>query len=193
MSKAELRKIVRNRLETNRRAQDEKSEQIWNVLSELAVAEYTRKRNTLMCYVDFQNEVRTTRFFARFLDAPTASMIVPFCEANKIVPFRLLALDELESGYKGIREPKASLRRLPERIIAPEMIELAVVPGLAFDVTGNRLGRGGGFYDRFLPKLSPSAIVVGLAFDCQVVQSIPVEPHDRCVDLLITETAIRWF
>ena len=144
-----------------------------------------------MCYVDFQNEVRTTRHFARFLDAPDASIIVPFCEDGEIVPFHLWSLDELEVGYRGILEPKASLRQEPDRIVDPEWIETVIVPGLAFDINGNRLGRGAGFYDRFLPKLPSTATIIGLAFECQVFESIPTERHDRPVDILITETQLR--
>ena len=191
--KAALRAVARSRLVANRQEQDEKSRLVWEGLSALTVFDLARKRCTLMCYVDFQDEVRTTRFFSRFLGIPalgnadqsSASMIVPFCEDGEIVPFRLRSLDELESGYRGILEPKVSLRCESDRRISPEVIELVIVPGLAFDRRGNRLGRGGGFYDRFLPKLSQSATVVGLAFDCQVFESIPTEPCDRPVDILI--------
>ena len=142
-----------------------------------------------MCYVDFRDEVETTRFFTEFF---CCSMIVPFCDGNEIVPFRLRMLDELEPGYKGIPEPKVSLRSDPMRIVLPETIELAIVPGLAFDRKGKRLGRGAGFYDRFLPKLPSAAIVIGLAFECQVFDSIPTEPHDRAVNILVTESTVRY-
>ena len=170
---------------------DEKSAQIWRLLADIDVFNSARKRNSLMCYVDFQNEVRTTRYFAEFLDAPGTSVIVPFCEEGEIVPFRLRLLDDLELGYKGILEPRAALRREPERVVAPELIETVIVPGLAFDVSGNRLGRGAGFYDRFLPKLSSTATIIGLAFECQVFKSISMESHDRPVDILVTEAIVR--
>ncbi|MFT3737925.1 MAG: 5-formyltetrahydrofolate cyclo-ligase [Breznakibacter sp.] len=64
-------------------------------------------------------------------------------------------------------------------------ISLAIVPGLAFDRHGRRLGKGGGFYDRFLPKLT-NAQKIGVAFAEQMVDEIPVEPHDRSVDLVIS-------
>ena len=191
MSKAALRTTARSRLEENRRNLDEKSAQIWCLLTDIAVFDFSRKRNSLMCYVDFQDEVRTTRYFARFLDAPSVSIIVPFCEDGEIVAFRLWSLDDLEPGYRGISEPKAALRREPGRIVDPKLIETVIVPGLAFDVNGNRLGRGAGFYDRFLPKLPPTTTVIGLAFECQVFESIPTEPHDRPVDILVTEVTLR--
>jgi len=186
--KAALRTVARSRLEAQQANRSENSTLIWNRLVEIESFDLARKRETLMCYVDFRTEVETARFFSRFLGS---SVIVPFCEDGEIVPFRLRTLDELEPGYNGIPEPRALLRRIPGRIIAPENIELVIVPGLAFDVSGNRLGRGAGFYDRLLPKLSPTATVVGLAFECQVFESIPAEPHDRSMDLLVTDAAVR--
>ena len=183
-----LRATVRSRLERHQPKRTENSSAIWKRLAEIDVFDAARKRETLMCYVDFRNEVETTRFF---FESHLSSIIIPFCEGDEIVPFRLRTLAELEPGYKGIPEPRPSLRREPSRRVAPEDIELAIVPGLAFDALGNRLGRGGGFYDRFLAKLSPTATVVGLAFECQVFDVIPTEPHDGPVDLLVTEKAVR--
>jgi 5-formyltetrahydrofolate cyclo-ligase len=65
-----------------------------------------------------------------------------------------------------------------------------VVPGVAFDRCGNRLGHGAGYYDRLLALASPSATLIGLAFDCQMVDSIPVEPHDVRMHYLITESGV---
>jgi 5-formyltetrahydrofolate cyclo-ligase len=65
-------------------------------------------------------------------------------------------------------------------------VELIVVPGVAFDPTGNRMGRGRGFYDRLL-KSTPNAMKVGVAYDFQLLDKIPVEPHDVPMDSVITE------
>ena len=87
-------------------------------------------------------------------------------------------------GYRGVREPIAERRR-PLR---PAAIEAAIVPGVGFDAAGNRLGYGGGHFDRFLARLPRGAVVVGVALDEQVVEAIPVEEHDRAVDVLVTPT-----
>ena len=63
---------------------------------------------------------------------------------------------------------------------------MIIVPGVAFDPTGNRMGRGRGFYDRLL-KSTPNAIKVGVAYDFQMLDTLPVEPHDVKMDLIITE------
>ena len=96
--------------------------------------------------------------------------------------YRLAALTaDLRPGRFGIPEPSA-----------PDWaghLDLILVPGNAFDRTGNRLGRGGGFYDRILAQY-PGAVPVGLCFDCRVVDSLPVEPHDRAVAWIITESQV---
>lgn len=71
--------------------------------------------------------------------------------------------------------------------IDPSSLDVVVVPGLAFTVDGHRLGQGGGHFDRFLPRLSPACLTVGVAFGEQVVDSVPMEPHDVVVDVVITD------
>ena len=93
---------------------------------------------------------------------------------------------KLSAGSFGILEPKPELRRLPIHQFSPEDLDAVLVPGLAFDRTGGRLGRGKGYYDRFFQKLPKKTLLIGLAFDEQVVERVPLEPHDRKIDLLVT-------
>jgi len=72
----------------------------------------------------------------------------------------------------------------------PTSVDVVIVPGLAFTVEGDRLGQGGGWYDRFLAGVRPEAITIGVAFAPQVVESLPVEPHDKRVDLVITDQVV---
>jgi 5-formyltetrahydrofolate cyclo-ligase len=101
-------------------------------------------------------------------------------ERNVMSFWRLRCLDEVERGPWSVREP------LMEDQI--EELPLMVVPGLAFDLNGGRLGMGGGWYDRFLKQ---AYCVVGAAFDCQIVPAVPLEAHDVRVDSVVTEC--RWF
>jgi 5-formyltetrahydrofolate cyclo-ligase len=80
----------------------------------------------------------------------------------------------------------------PERTRAVEWrtIQVVVLPGLAFDLRGYRLGRGAGYYDRSLPALGPGARRIGLAFECQVVECMPADPHDVPVDRIVTEDRV---
>lgn len=72
----------------------------------------------------------------------------------------------------------------------PLEIDAIIVPGLAFDARGGRLGRGGGWYDRFLTHLPPESARIAVAFDVQVVDGVPVGPHDQRVGLIVTESRI---
>ena len=89
----------------------------------------------------------------------------------------------LEPGYRGVREPIG-----PK--VDPAFVDVALVPGAAFDPTGGRLGQGGGHYDRLLPRLAESCVRIGVCFACQLVPHVPREPHDAGVDLVVTDTAL---
>lgn len=89
------------------------------------------------------------------------------------------------SRFGSIKEPRAILP-----LIALETIDLVVVPGRAFDAHGNRLGRGGGYYDRFFARPQIRAKAAALAFDCQIVAAVPSLDHDRPVDLIVTESRV---
>lgn len=88
----------------------------------------------------------------------------------------------LELGYRGVREPSGPR-------IDPGVVDVAVVPGVAFDPHGGRLGHGGGHYDRLLARLPEPCLRVGVCFACQVVPRVPRAAHDEPVDVVITERA----
>jgi 5-formyltetrahydrofolate cyclo-ligase len=93
----------------------------------------------------------------------------------------------VEGAYK-ILEPKTELRQLPNKVVRPEELDLVMVPGTAFDLRGGRMGQGKGYYDRLLSTARPNAPLVGMAFDCQIFDEIPVASHDVFMDLVLTET-----
>ena len=90
---------------------------------------------------------------------------------------------ELLAGHRGIGEPAGPAIDVTE-------IDVMVVPGLAFDADGMRLGRGGGHYDRTLPRLRPDATRVAFCFDFQVVPHVPRAPHDQRVDVIVTDRRV---
>lgn len=94
------------------------------------------------------------------------------------------AATELLPGYKGIWEPVED----EDRRLRLDQIDLVLVPGLAFDLKGYRLGYGGGYYDRLLARWGGSRLSVGLAFDVQVVEELPVSGQDFRLSLVLTET-----
>ncbi|MCA9271728.1 MAG: 5-formyltetrahydrofolate cyclo-ligase [Phycisphaerales bacterium] len=104
--------------------------------------------------------------------------------ADKTMEPALLGVDggELVESRFGLREPGPGAP-----VVSIDEIGLVIVPALAYSRSGERLGRGGGFYDRFLARLSPGAVTVGLVLSCQVVDEVPAEAHDMSVGVVITE------
>ena len=114
------------------------------------------------------------------------SLAYPRVNAGRLDIFRVASVYDLLPGAFGIREPSDA----PENAVAPGDIDLILVPGVAFTRAGLRLGRGGGFYDRLLAGLPASTIRIGVCFASQVLDELPVEPHDQRVDFVATEEGI---
>ena len=131
-------------------------------------------------YIDYNHEVMTDSIIFKALE-DGKRVAVPRVEGKDLVFCYLDGLDDLESGYFGIREPKKSCK------VANEKDALFIMPGVAFDKTHHRVGYGGGFYDRYLEKPN-THYKVELAFDFQVLEAVPYEPHDILIDLLVTES-----
>lgn len=144
---------------------------------------FTRAR-VLLLTLAFRSEWDTTPLVLAAL-AAGRTVAVP-----RVDPFaRMLALHaiadverDIEVGYQGIPEPRA---HCPP--VAPTAIDWVLVPGVAFDAAGRRLGYGGGYYDRLLPLLPAEAARVAGAFDLQIVDLVPAAPHDLRVDTIVTE------
>jgi len=117
-------------------------------------------------------------------------VIVPYCVGEELQLFRLDALDELAPGAFRIPEPKEELRNFSYKQMDLHDVDLVMVPGVAFDPRGFRLGNGFGFYDRLLAKALPATSVVALAFECQVFPQIPIGKHDVQVHVVVTEENI---
>jgi 5-formyltetrahydrofolate cyclo-ligase len=105
---------------------------------------------------------------------------------------RMLALHEVADlardvapGYRGIPEPLPSCEP-----VAPTAVDFVLVPGVAFDFRGRRLGYGGGFYDRLLPLMRPDVAAAAGAFDQQIVDEVPTASHDRRVPVIVTPTRV---
>jgi 5-formyltetrahydrofolate cyclo-ligase len=141
---------------------------------------------TVLLNMPFRSEWDSARV-ARAALAAGKQVVLPRVEASKRV-LTLHVVGSLEAdvapGFGGIPEPR---RGTPQ--VAPSEIAFALVPGVAFDACGGRLGYGGGYYDRLLPALSPDALVVAAAFDVQRVRQVPKAGHDVLIDVLITPTA----
>jgi len=142
--------------------------------------------HAIMSYVSMGKEVETHRLLTAILEDGKIP-VIPWCEGDDLRLFRFTSFEELQRGTLGILEPQIELRSRCERLFHPQDLDLILIPGLGFDRNGNRLGRGRGYYDRFLKIVPQDAVRVGLCFECQLVEAIPVSSNDEQVDLIITE------
>ena len=145
-----------------------------------------RQSGTVMAYVGFGSELQTDEFVFHTLEQGK-TLLLPRVNGRKrgldIYEVRDPVRD-LEVGTWGIREPR------PDRCarVDPDIIDFALVPGLAFDARGGRLGYGGGFYDRLLASiLSTRTWLVAGAFEAQMVGKVPLDEHDVPMDVVVTE------
>ncbi|MZP29878.1 5-formyltetrahydrofolate cyclo-ligase [Heliobacterium undosum] len=142
--------------------------------------------STVMIYVDFRREVETGEILAHSLNRGK-QVTVPVCEggARRLTAGRIERYPEdLQPGTWGILEPATVVP------VEPASLDLVIVPGVAFDRQGNRLGYGAGYYDRFLPSLRPEAQKIALAFDLQIAHQICPDDHDIPMDWIITESGV---
>jgi 5-formyltetrahydrofolate cyclo-ligase len=148
-----------------------------------------RRAEVIMLFLSMTHEADTTQLAlqawgdGKRVLAPRVSW-----DQRRMLPIEIHSLASgVEDGYMGIREP---VEGLP---VPVSDIDLVVVPGLAFDEQGNRLGRGRGFYDRFLSHPDFRGTSCGLALEDQVLASLPIGPSDVCVDMLVTDAKVRRF
>lgn len=145
--------------------------------------EFTSSK-TIMTYISLETEVDTCYLNKTALEMGK-KVVVPFIDTENqtIIASELGSIDDLVKGSHGIYVP----RNGPQKVFLKE-IDLIVVPAIAYDKSNMRLGRSKGYYDRFLaqPELS-SVKTIGLAFQFQVVATLPSDPHDRPVSRVITD------
>ncbi len=171
-----LRQLKHLREEERRR----KSEAIWRKVSRLTAF---RQAKTVCCYVSLPYEVQTWRMIQRMLSRGKR-VVVPVTQprTKRLTLSEVRDPDaELAPSAFGVWEPLPSVRRpVPVRDL-----DLVIVPGVAFDRRGHRLGHGHGYFDRFLGRLPKTTPTIGVAFRCQILNRLPTAPHDRAVQTLL--------
>ncbi|NPV73071.1 MAG: 5-formyltetrahydrofolate cyclo-ligase [Pelotomaculum sp.] len=150
----------------------------------VAMDEY-RQARTIMSYVDFRGEVQTGDLIVRAMaDGKRVAVPVADVAGRQLKPSLLVDFPgDLEPNAWGIMEPKPRCLRF----VDPAGLDLVVVPGLAFDLKGYRLGYGSGFYDRFLPLTGKGTVFVGLAYELQLQIDVYHRRHDVPVHYILTE------
>jgi 5-formyltetrahydrofolate cyclo-ligase len=140
--------------------------------------------DTIFAYLPLHDEVDVTPLLSTWLDeSRTVGVPLVSWEQKTMRAGMLTSLDDsmLEPTQHGLQEPR---HRHP---IPADFIDVVLVPGVGFDASGGRLGRGGGFYDRYLETSRPP-VVIGVAFDEQILDEVPCEPHDQFMTAIVTPT-----
>lgn len=136
----------------------------------------------ILGYAAFGSEVDLDAYLVAA--SRTHEVHLPWVDGDELAVARVRDWEtDLHPGWRGVREPRPGRRRS----VPPEQLDALVVPGVAFDRRGHRLGYGGGHFDRLLARVRPGTVVVGVAFGVQVVDAVPREAHDVPVDVVVTE------
>lgn len=173
--KQALRRFIREQKKQYGAAWREKASA--SILAKLEQNPLFQEASCLLFYHSLPDEVQTARFLQKW--HPRKRFILPVVDGENLL-LREYDPKKMLTGSFGIAEPQGKLFE------NNELIELAVIPGMAFDRMGNRLGRGKGYYDRLLPSIK--APKIGIAFSWQLLEAIPVEPFDKTLDAILTET-----
>jgi 5-formyltetrahydrofolate cyclo-ligase len=144
--------------------------------------------NIVLLYINSHCEVNSLKIIKRCLNFKKIVILPAFVPTK--YEMKLLKIDDLDTdltlGPRNILEPNPSQCN----IVPIECIDIAIIPGVAFDEKGGRIGSGDGYYDRLIPKLPITTRKVALTFEDQIVPQIQMEAHDRHVDIIITEKRI---
>jgi len=177
---------------------------IANTISALSKSEINEKTSAiesrLFEFANFLESKIALLYINGNLEVQTAGIIQKCHSYNKIVvlpafdphsfKMKLMKVDpsgqELIPGPRGVLEPDASSCK----IVPMDRIDIAIIPGLAFDEKGGRIGSGTGYYDRLIPRLAITTCKVALTFEEQIIPQVPMESHDKHVDIIITDKRI---
>jgi 5-formyltetrahydrofolate cyclo-ligase len=142
-----------------------------------------KQSSVVLFYVSYDNEVYTHDMIKECMKTrKNISVPVSDKEQRRLILSELKNWNDLEPGSYGILEPKKDkIKEIPI-----ESIDIIIIPGVGFDELGCRIGHGAGYYDNLL-KESTNALHIGLAFEIQIVEKIPIESHDIPVDKILTE------
>lgn len=153
-----------------------------------------RQVQTVMWYSHCRSEVRTQSALASEM-ATGKRIVIPYCTKdeqghNKLGLWRLESFAELVPGMWGILEPPKQRWGELGKEILPEQIDCVMVPGVAFDRNGGRLGNGAGYYDHLLKNVRADTALIGVCFESQLVEQVAMDAHDVAMDYVMTEKTL---
>ncbi|PEJ56947.1 5-formyltetrahydrofolate cyclo-ligase [Bacillus sp. AFS002410] len=161
---------------------EKKSKQI---IETLFSTKQLKDANIIATTMPMEHEINTKYLIATCWNE-NKSVVVPKCnhKTREMDFYKISSFEDLKEGYFGIQEP---IEEKCEKI-EKEQIDLVIVPGVAYTLKGERLGYGGGYYDRYLEDYNK--LLLALAYDIQIVNELPTEKHDIKIPFIITESEI---
>ncbi len=189
MKNSEIKKTIRR--ETLRKrdsiAKNLKTEKDISILQRIIMLPEFSSAKRILFYASFRSEVDTVDLIKLSLHLGKIAVLPRVCrEENILRLYEIKSINELASGYMWILEPpvdETKLRKMSD-------IDLVIIPGAAFDTQGNRLGYGAAYYDKLLATMENKIPIVAPAYEEQIVEKIPAEPHDIRVDKIITDKRV---
>lgn len=183
MGKRRIREEILSR--RNREPEDLRRKKSRKIKKRLFSLEEFKKAHTILFYYSKGSEVETKGAMKEAL-LQGKRVLLPKVRGREIYLGEIKDLEkDVEKGSFGILEPKETPRRA-----TPKGVDLVILPGIAFDPKGKRIGYGKGYYDRFLRKIPKRILLIGLAYDFQIVNSLLGKRHDRRVGKVITERRV---
>jgi 5-formyltetrahydrofolate cyclo-ligase len=178
LTKEQLRSKMIKKLKTQK--EEEQSQKSRIIANKLLKTKVFKQAKNVMFYIAFGGEVETADMM-RVAKRLGKRVTVPVCHDGHVTlrPCLLDEFDRLQKGPHGVCEPST------KRFLRLKDLDLVIVPGLAFDKKGNRLGRGRGCYDRLLELLPQATPTIGLGFDFQILPFVPAKTHDINVGRVI--------
>lgn len=183
------KQLIRREAKARRGRQNDRERLSANVFERLLALPGYASASAILCYVSFDSEVVTLPFLFRVW-ADGKRLVVPYCNDDRLGLFELQSLEELQPGTIGILEPAKPLHGLAGRGAEVKDLDLIVLPGLAFDRHGGRLGYGKGYYDRLLAEACAETALVAVAFECQMIDEVPMGEGDVRVDTIVTDMSV---
>jgi 5-formyltetrahydrofolate cyclo-ligase len=179
------KKDIREQIIEHRESVDLKIRNQWDeiIFNRFIYSESYKKAHTIFAFVSFRSEVDTHEIIKHAIQ-DEKTICVPRIQSKQkgIEIFKIEGFNQLKEGFFGILEPVESCLAVDSN-----KIDIILMPGVAFDRQGGRVGYGAGFYDRFLANIKKEVHKIALAYDFQVLDNVPMDEHDIRIDGIITE------
>lgn len=180
-SKKEIRKEILQKRDLI--GEEEKRLMDKEIFNKLISSDQYKNANTIFAFVSFKSEVDTYKFIEHAISEGKTVGVPKIIKKEKYMEvYKITSLSDLESGYFGVMEPIEGCEK-----ISKDNIDFILMPGAVFDEKGGRIGYGGGFYDKFLSDIKESIPKIAIAYELQIVDSVPMEEYDIKIDGIITE------